>query len=354
MKRILTILLVLMPMTTVWAQHVLRGVVRDSAGVAMPYSTIYVEDLQRGALADQKGEFLIADVPSGKHQVRASYIGYTTKQAEVEMAERDVYLAFVLHEEAISLAEVIILPEGVDFATYVMTQLEKHRQPLKKKMSAYDATVRAKLDKQIDLKHMPHKGLMRIAARMMAWGKVFNIMTKYPDFRLEMEEDVQFRNGKMKNGDLRITKIEPELNRRELKSVMQKDWFLDMNLYDKFYDEVGKKLKQLQGKNPKYKVQYKGSYEEDGRLVFILKYGHTQVEVVDECWQIRRMQYRARTRTINFEFQELLPGIFLPVAGRAEYHLDYDKFPKGDIRLSMGLQYKKPLPFGGGGGGASN
>lgn len=327
-------------MTTVWAQHVLKGVVRDTAGVAMPYSTIYVDELQRGALADQKGEFLITDVPSGSYSVRASYIGYSTKGVDVQVADRDVFLTFVMHEEAISLAEVIILPEGVDFATYVMTQLEKHRQPLKKKMTAYDATVRAKLDKQIDLRHMPHKGLLRIAARMVAWGKVFNILTKYPDFHLEMEEDVQFRKGKMKDGDLRITKIEPDLNRREMKSVMQKDWFLDMNLYDKFYDEVGKKLKQLQGKNPKYKVQYMGSYEENDRLVFILKYGHTQVEIVDECWQIRRMQYHANTRTINFEFQELVPGVFLPVAGRAEYRLNYEKFPKGTVRLSMGLQYR--------------
>lgn len=327
-------------MTAVWAQHVLKGVVRDSTGVAMPYSTIFVEELQRGALADQKGEFLITDVPNGSYHVRASYIGYSTKQTDVQVADRDVFMSFVLHEEAISLAEVIILPEGVDFATYVMTQLEKHRQPLKKKMTAYDATVRAKLDKQIDLSHMPHKGLLRIAARMVAWGKVFNILTKYPDFQLEMEEDVQFRKGKMKDGNLRITKVEPDLNRRELKSVMQKDWFLDMNLYDKFYDEVGKKLKQLQGKNPKYKVQYMGSYEENDRLVFILKYGRTQVEIVDECWQIRRMQYHANTRTINFEFQELVPGVFLPVAGRAEYRLDYDKFPKGTVRLSMGLQYR--------------
>lgn len=332
--------MMLVPMTSVWAQHVLKGVVRDSAGVVMPYSTIFVDDLQRGALADQKGEFVITDVPSGKHNVRASYIGYTTKQTEVVVGERDVFLTFTLHEEAISLAEVIILPEGVDFATYVMTQLEKHRQPLKKKMSAYDATVRAKLDKKIDLSHFPHKGLLRIAARMVAWGRVFNLLTKYPDFQLEMEEDVQFRKGKMHNGDLRITNVQPDLNRRELKAVLQKDWFLDMNLYDKFYDEVAKKLKQLQGKNPKYKVQYKGSYEEDGRLVFILKYGSTQVEVVDECWQIRRMQYHARTRTINFEFQELVPGVFLPVAGRAEYRIDYDKYPKGTVRMSMGLQYK--------------
>lgn len=340
MKRILTILLLLVPMTTVWAQHVLKGVVRDSAGVAMPYSTIFIEDLQQGVLTNQQGEFMISDVPSGKHQVRASYIGYATKQSEVQVADRDVYLTFILHEEAISLAEVIILPEGMDFATYVMTQLEKHRQPLKKKMTAYDATVRASLDKQIDLSHMPHKGLVRIAARMMAWGKVFNIMTKYPDFRVEMEEDVKFRKGKITNSDVRITKIEPELNRREMKSVLQKDWFLDMNLYDKFYDEVSKKLKQLQGKNPKYKVQYMGSYEEDDRLVFILRYGHTQVEVVDECWQIRRVLYHARTRTLNFEFQELVPGVFLPVAGRAEFRLDYDKYPKGDVRMSMGLQYR--------------
>lgn len=340
MKKLFFIFSFVFAALQVQAQHTLKGVVRDTAGVAMPYSTIYVEELQRGALADQNGEFLIKDVPSGSYKVRASYIGFATNETALQVVDKDIYLTFTLHEEAISLAEVIILPEGVDFATYVMTQLEKHRQPLKKKMTAYDATVRAKLDKKIDLSKMPHKGLLRIAARMMAWGKVFNIMTKYPDFQLEMEEDVQFRKGKMKNGDLRITDIKPELNRRELKSVMQKDWFLDMNLYDKFYDEVGKKLKQLQGKNPKYKVQYMGSYEENDRLVFILKYGRTQVEIVDECWQIRRMQYHASTRTINFEFQELVPGVFLPVAGRAEYRLDYEKYPKGTIRLSMGLQYR--------------
>lgn len=332
-------------MTTVWAQQVLRGIVRDSAGVAMPYSAIYVEDLQRGVLADQQGEFVITDVPAGKHTVRASYVGYATRQTDVTVAGRDVHLTFVLHEEAISLAEVIILPEGMDFATYVVSQLEKHRQPLKRKMSAYDATVHARFEKQIDLSNLPHKGLLRIAARMVAWGRIFNIMTKYPDFSIEMEEDVKFRKGKMSNGDLRIISLEPDLNRREMKSVMQKDWFLDMNLYDKFYDEVMKKLKQIKNKTTKNKVEYLGSYEEDGRLVFIIKYGRHRVEVVDECWQIRRMHYHARTRTINFEFQELVPGVFMPIAGRAEYHLDYDKYPKGDVRLSMGLQYRSPTPL---------
>lgn len=334
------IIAMLMPMAGAWAQHSIKGVVKDTADAVMPYCAIYVEELQRGALTDQNGVFVMDGVPSGDYSVRASFIGFATKEVKVNVADRDVFLSFKLHEEAITMAEVIILPDGVDFAHYVMNQLEKNMKPLKKQLTSYDATVKGHMDKHIDLRKMPHKGLIRMAAGMSGWGKVMKIMMEYPDFLLDMEEDVHFNKGKITNSDLRITRLEPELNRKELKAVLRKDWFLDENLYDKFYDEVKGKIKALKGKNPKYKLQYAGSYEEDDHLIFILKFGRYQVEVVDECWQIRRMRYQARTRTINFEFRELVPNVYLPVAGRAEFRLDYEKFPKGTIGLSVGMQYR--------------
>lgn len=344
MTKLLMLLMLMLPLADVWAQHTLRGVVRDTTGTVMPYSTVYVEELQRGTLTAQNGEYTMKDVPDGEYTVRTSYVGYSTIVTKVRISGQDTNQDFALHEEVVSMAELIILPDGVDFAHYVMNQLIKNMKPLKQKVASYDGVVQAYMEKHIDLSKLPHKGLLRMAASLAGWGKVMKIMIEYPDFLVDMEEDVYFRKGKIKNSDLCITRIEPELNRKELKAVLRKDWFLDTNLYDQFYDEVKTKIKSLSGKKPKYQLRYAGSYEEDGHLIFILKYGKTQVEVVDECWQIRRMIYHANTRTINFEFHELLPGVYLPVAGRAQFRLDYDKFPHGTIDMSLGLQYRNLYP----------
>ena len=339
-NRIIILSVMLLTTLGVMAQKTIYGVVTNEKGEPMPFASLFIEDMKKGVIADSEGRYSVLQVPDGKHTVRASFIGYETVNTEVDMQGRDVVANFKLKEETVSLEELFILPKGMDFPTYIMRQVEKNIKPLKKRVSSYDCTTTATLTKHINLSELKKRRTIRFALMMLSWAKIFDIMVKYPDFSVQMQENVQFRNGSMKSSKLKVLKTTPKLTDRELESVMKKDWFLDKNPYDGFYDIVQKKIKELKSKKSKYKLKYCGSYEENGKNILIVEYGRTHIEVVDGLWQIRRMRYKSGSRTISFEFHPLVPGVYLPTSGYAEYIIDYEGYPKGKVNIAMGLAYR--------------
>lgn len=338
--RIALLTISLLSSLCVMAQKTLYGVITTDKGEPMPFASLYIDDMKKGVIADSEGRYSVLQVPEGKHTVRVSYIGYETHNQEIDMQGRDIVANFKLKEETVSLEELVILPDGMDFPTYIMKQVEKNIKPLKKRVSSYDCTTTATLTKHINLSELKKRRTIRFALLMMSWAKIFDIMVKYPDFSVQMQENIQFRNGKMNNSKLKVLKTTPKLTDREMESVMKKDWFLNKNPYDEFYDIVQKKIKELKSKKSKYKLKYCGSYEENGKTILIVEYGRTHIEVVDGLWQIRRMRYKSGSRTISFEFHPLVPGVYLPTSGYAEYIIDYEGFPKGKVNMAMGLAYR--------------
>lgn len=337
MKRILTILIILAISNSIYADC-LSGQIKNEEGEALPYASVFIASLNRGTTADIDGRFILDNIPAGNYDVTASFLGYKTDKMDIDV-KGETRLDISLKEVAVTLEEFVVLPNGMDFATYIMTQVQKNIKPLGKRINTYDCYVEGKLHKKINLEKMPRKGLIRFAMMLLGYKKVFDIMTKYPELSIAVGMETHFAKGKVKGGDTKLLSYAPELTEKELKAVRNKDWFLDANAYDKFYEETNKKIKQLQSKKSKYKLAYHGSYEEGNRQVHILTYGRTRVEIVDGCWQIRRMQYKASTRTIYFEFQELYPNVYMPVSGHAQFNLDYAKFPKGEIGLSLSYDY---------------
>lgn len=316
----------------------ISGTVFDHEGKPMPYATVYVEAMRKGTTTDQKGQYRLEGLKEGTLQIQVSYIGYRTHIQKVALKE-SVVLDIHMEEETVTLDEMVVLPGGMDFSHYVMAQLEKNIAPLKRKITSYDGIVSARLEKAINLEKLPHRRTIRFALMVVGWAKIFDAMVKYPDLSIAMEEEVHFRKGKLNNGDTRIVSVRPQVTDREMKSFNRKDWFIGDNTYDMFYDKVKDKIKSLKKKNAKYDVNYCGSYTEGGHQIHIIKYGRTQVDVVDGCWQIRRMKYKSSTRTMYFEFHELVPGVFMPIAGQAEYNIDYDGYPKGVVKLALAYDY---------------
>lgn len=315
------------------------GTVTNEKGEPMPYATVYNETLKQSAICDAAGRYEFVALPKGHHSLRASFIGYHTQTQNVD-TENQTKVDFSLKEEVVSLSEFIVLPKGMDFCQYVMQQLEKNRKPLKKRLTSYDCRTTAKLEKSIDLAELRKRKTIRFALWVAGWAKNFDTMVKYKDLSITMAEDVHFNKGNIKNSNLQILATSPKLTASELKAIGKKDWYLDDNSYDRFYDEMHKKIKSLRAKNSKYKLSFHGSYEEGGKTIFILRYGHTQVDVVSGCWQIRRMRYKSGSRSIYFEFQELSPGVYLPVSGHAEYNINYTGYPKGTVKMSMAYRYR--------------
>ncbi|MCF0203136.1 MAG: hypothetical protein HUK08_07215, partial [Bacteroidaceae bacterium] len=146
--------------------------------------------------------------------------------------------------------------------------------------------------------------------------------------------------GKISNDKLQVMATSPKLSSEEINVIKKKDWFLDSNSYDKFYDMVHSAIKKLKKKDSEDKLTYRGSYEEGRHTIFILKYGKTQVEVVDKCWQIRRLKYKDEKGNMYFEFYEASPGVFLPISCNADMQVSsQEKNLEGNIKLRMAYKY---------------
>lgn len=336
----LVALLLMLPIAAL--ADTLTGTVRNAEGKGIPHASVYIERLKKGAMADAEGHYELTGLSAGRYELIVSYQGYKTLGYTVEVKGR-TQKDLTMQEPVVALREVVVLPEGVDYATYIMNQLQKHIVPLKKRIAAYDCHVEATLMKNIDLHELPKKGAIRFGAALVGWKKVFDILMKYPYLSLTMSENVHYRKGSTKGDGLKLRSTSPTLTESERKAIMKKDWYLDANPYDVFYDEVEKKIKSLKSKKSKYKLSYKGSYQEGKHTIHILTYGHTRVEVVDGCWQIRRFDYKSSSRTIYFEFQEMAKGVFLPVGGHGRININYAKFPKGEVGLQYSYDYSSIL-----------
>lgn len=96
--------------SSAFADGSLIGVVSDSlSGFDLPGANIMLQGTVLGASTDLNGEYRISNVPAGSYKVVISYIGYQTKNVDVEIANNETkVLSVLLFPEAIE-GEVIVV-----------------------------------------------------------------------------------------------------------------------------------------------------------------------------------------------------------------------------------------------------
>ena len=90
-----------------------RGVVTDKeshvplAGVTVSFPKL---ENKPGATTDEKGQFVIEQIPVGKHAIHVSYVGYQDIDVNdvLVTAGKEVVLPFELQESAVKMNEVVI------------------------------------------------------------------------------------------------------------------------------------------------------------------------------------------------------------------------------------------------------
>lgn len=91
------------------------GVVTDKAsGTPIAYATIQLEDApDRGAITDSIGNFLLKDIPLGRHNVKATFVGYEPSLIREIMVSsaKEVYLEIAMTENTQMLNEVVVRPQ---------------------------------------------------------------------------------------------------------------------------------------------------------------------------------------------------------------------------------------------------
>src|SRR5690606_26942490 len=97
----------------------ITGVVTNQAtNQPVASAQIFIAGSQRGGLTNQQGRYLLANIPAGEHEVRATLIGFSQASARVTVAPGEtVQLDLQLSESAITLGAVIVTATGAEQRT---------------------------------------------------------------------------------------------------------------------------------------------------------------------------------------------------------------------------------------------
>ncbi|WP_339657680.1 TonB-dependent receptor [uncultured Maribacter sp.] len=88
----------------------ISGTVNDENGNPLPFANVLVKSLNLGVLTNDRGNFILNNVPKGKHKLVVSYIGYitSTKTIEVTQDTKELKIDYRLHENIENLDEVMV------------------------------------------------------------------------------------------------------------------------------------------------------------------------------------------------------------------------------------------------------
>lgn len=88
MKRILSILALLLLTCSAMSQNTIKGVLYDDAnGEAIPFANVVLDGTGYGAATDLNGLFIMNKIPDGKYTIRVRYVGYEEYRETVTLSK---------------------------------------------------------------------------------------------------------------------------------------------------------------------------------------------------------------------------------------------------------------------------
>lgn len=154
MKKLLLGFLVLFSAQT-FAQKI-QGTVTDEDGNILPYATLLVKNTSIGATTNATGHYILNLAP-GNYEIECRYVGFTTIQKRIQLANETVHLDFVLKQQQLELKEVVIDKNGEDPAYEIIRNAIKKRTYYDGQVKSFTADVYIK--GTINLLNLPNKFL---------------------------------------------------------------------------------------------------------------------------------------------------------------------------------------------------
>ena len=110
------------------AQGRIKGHITDSTSHnSLSYSNVFVVGTALGTATNLEGEYLIPGVPAGKYTLRISYVGYRTKEFEIEVSNNKTTLLDVpLAPKVVEGEEVIITGQALGQVAAINQQLNSN------------------------------------------------------------------------------------------------------------------------------------------------------------------------------------------------------------------------------------
>ena len=97
----------------------IEGVISDPAGNPIPYATVFAKEISTGTTSNIDGNYKL-ELPRRKYTLTFRYLGYKTKEIEVECTETIQKIDIVLEAQLYKIPEVRILASGEDPAYGIM------------------------------------------------------------------------------------------------------------------------------------------------------------------------------------------------------------------------------------------
>lgn len=102
------LLLLMISVSTLFAQSNISGNITDTAGVPIAGVNVIIEGTTQGAVSDFDGNYTITNVENGTYNLNATYLGFSKFTQSVTINSEDVTINISMKEDAESLDQIIV------------------------------------------------------------------------------------------------------------------------------------------------------------------------------------------------------------------------------------------------------
>lgn len=299
------------------AAHDVYGRVVDPDGQPIAYAFVTVEGTGRQFVAAKDGTFVLRGLNAGTCNLKIRHIGFQTFEQPINVSDSRIDVGdCMLEVTPIALSEVVIFADGTTMEQYILKNMQQHGRRLKDVFPRYTCDGKFTFFKDYDYSVLPKSLRNVILSVSTIFGRRAStlFLMRHPLIYVTVEAQIVSKNGKPKAGKGHVTHSNFKLTDKDKDGLMLLATFMP-GLYDAFNDPKSGMLGTKHNKDPKW--EYKGSYEENGRTIYILETEFRRIEVIKDLWCIRAARMiggKHHDQYNEYIFDEVRPNVFLPVA----------------------------------------
>lgn len=297
--------------------HDVSGRVIDADGQPIAYAVVSVEGAGRQFACAKDGTFVLRGIGAGTYNIKFRHIGYQTSVKAVEVSGHKVDMGDqVLSLTPIELGEVVAFADGTTMEQYILRNMQQHGRRLKDVCPNYTCDGKFTLCQDYDYSVLPKRlrNFILSVATLHGRRAADLFLMNHPVIDVTTEAQITCKNGKERVGKSYVTHSNFELSDKDEEGLMLIANYLP-GLYDDCNDPKDGMLGTKYNKEPAW--AYKGSYEENGRTIYILETEYSHIEVIKGLWCVRAARMIGGMfgdRYTEYIFDEVRPDVFLPVA----------------------------------------
>ena len=124
LKNLLMLIVIFLCAGTVYGATI-TGIITDSAiGDVLPGANVFIKGTNLGSATNLRGEFIITNIPPGKHQLEVRYIGYKNEIVDITVrSDQTAELNISLVHQAIKGEEVVITAQAAGQTAAINQQI---------------------------------------------------------------------------------------------------------------------------------------------------------------------------------------------------------------------------------------